>query len=476
MSTKLNLGSITAKEICSITASKLVGFEDAEILSVSTDSRKISAGDLFVAIKGENFDGNDYVSSAFSLGAVAALTNKAPDNVPDGCAVIICDDTVAALGKLARAYRHRINMKTVAITGSVGKTTTKEMIASVLSEKYNVIKTEGNLNTDIGVSLSLIGAKPDTEIAVLEMGMSNFGEIEKISKIAEPDYGVITNIGTSHIEYLGSREGICKAKTEIVSGMKNGGELVLCGDEPLLAAFRCGNVTSTYVSVYNAECEIRAVNIDYSNNTTKFDIICGPEVICGFQVPAIGVHHVYSALFAYAVGKKLGLDDKDIMQGFIKFKNAAMRQTITNIGGITVIDASYNASPESMRASVDVLCLLAKEKRKKKYALLGDMRELGSETRKAHEALGEFIVKKNLDGLFTLGVAAEFTAQSARDFGMPENKVHSNMDITSPETSASQIIDILKKGDIILVKASRAVAAEKIISMLKEHFGESEEE
>ena len=477
MSVKFNLGCISVKEVAKIVCGQLYLFGNAtehdECFGIDIDSRKIDKGDIFVAILGERVDGNDYIESAVERGAVLCIARCLPDNVESirgRFAIVVCEDPTVAVGDLAREYKNRRNVRTVGVTGSVGKTTTKELIYAVLSEKYKVHKTEGNHNNELGLPLSMLGMEADVDAAVLEMGMCNFREIARLSEIAEPEFGVVTTIGSSHIETLGSRENICKAKMEIVEGMKKNGELVLCGDEPLLYAYRCSEYNPTYVSVYNNEAEFRAVNVSYNDNMTSFDIIHDREVITNLQIPALGLHHVYSGLFAYAIGVKFGLDSETIRRGFMKFKNAAMRQSIYEIGGVKIIDACYNASPESMRASLEVLCELSRQnKNARKMALLGDMRELGSETRALHESLGKFVADKKLDKLFTYGVAASFIASAAVEGGMNECDVFDNPDITDPISCGRAIIDQARAGDIILFKASRAMAVEKILAYLREN-------
>ncbi len=476
MSVKFKLGSINVKEITEVSGGKAYYFGNAdetlECSGIAIDSRKVNNGDIFVAIKGERVDGHDYIKSALDLGAVCIIAQRVPDDIKidTSYAIVVVDDPIVCVGDIAHSYKKRTHIRTIGVTGSVGKTTTKELIYAVLSEKFKVHKTEGNHNNDLGLPLSILDIDQDAEVAVLEMGMSNFGEIARLSEIAEPDFGVITTIGSSHMETLGSRENICKAKMEIVEGMKKNGELVLCGDEPLLLAYRCSEYNPTYISVYNSEAEFRAVNIRYADNSTSFDIIANRQMITNLTVPALGIHHVYSALFAYAIGVKFGLDADMIRQGFLNFKNAAMRQSIYEIGGVKIIDACYNASPESMRASIEVLCELSRQNGgTRKMALLGDMRELGAETRALHENLGEYVAEKKLDKLFTYGLAASSIASSAKCNGMPEEDVYDNPDITDPLASGRAILSIARPGDIILFKASRAMAVEKILGFLREN-------
>ncbi len=477
MSVEFKLGCITVAEAAEAVSGEIHLFgnasENTQCSGIDIDSRKIGTGDIFVAIKGERVDGNDYAAKAVENGAVCILARCLPEGIENAggdFAVIVCNDPTAAVGDLARVYKRRRSIRTVGVTGSVGKTTTKELIYAVLSEKFKVLKTEGNHNNELGMPLTILGMEADTEAAVLEMGMCDFREIARLSEIAEPDFGVVTTIGSSHIETLGSRENICKAKMEIAEGLKEKGELVLCGDEPLLFAYRCSKYNPTYVSVYNNEAEFRAVNVRYAENSTYFDLIHNREVITNLVVPALGIHHVYSALFAYAIGIKFGIDRESIRHGFTKFKNAAMRQSIYDIGGVKVIDACYNASPESMRASIEVLCELSRQNNgARKMALLGDMRELGQETRALHEALGAFVAEKKLDRLFTYGVAASFIASSAKENGMSAEHIHDNPDVTDPLESGKAILGEIRAGDIILFKASRAMAAEQILTYLREN-------
>ncbi len=474
MGIKLGMGSIRVSELAAMIGAEPEYFgtdREIELTGIDTDSRTVGEGEIFVAIPGEKYDGADFAASAVLSGARCVIAARRPDKAEElgkSFAYLQASDPCGALARFATEYKKRRRIRTVAVTGSVGKTTTKEMISAVLSQRFRVGKTQGNLNTDIGLSMTVLGFGPETEVAVLEMGMSNFGEIEKLSKIAEPDYGIITNVGTSHIEYLGSRENIAKAKSEIALGLREDGMLVLCGDEPLLRPLADGKHRVAFVSVYATDGEYRAENIRYSDMKTTFDLICHGERIADVVVPALGLHHVYGALFAAAIADRFGLTEKELREGLLAFRNAAMRQSISDVGGVTVIDASYNASPESMRASLGVLCELAAEKNARKIALLGDMKELGSETRPQHEQLGAYVASLGLDLLVTFGIASVCTAEAAKAAGMPADRVISELNIAAPEACAKTLSEHLKKGDCLLVKASRAVAAEKIINCLKE--------
>ncbi len=474
MSFKLGMGKVNVDEICALCGKSAVYYGDGDIYvsGVETDSRKIEEGDIFVAVKGERVDGADFASSAVLSGATCVISTRPPEKAEElgrAFAYIQSDDPVATLAEIAKSYKKKRSIKTVAVTGSVGKTTTKEMIASVLSTRYNVGKTAGNLNTDIGLSVTVLGFDEAVDTAVLEMGMSGLGEIERLSLIAEPDFGVITNIGTSHIEYLKTRENIAKAKTEIVAGMSESGVLVVLGDEPLLKPIRESRRNTVSVSIYSEDSEYKAENIVNKDMHTEFDLVCGKGRIDSIKLPVIGLHHVYGALFACAIAERFGLGEADIRLGLANFKNADMRQSISDICGVTVIDASYNASPESMRASLSVLCEIAEQKNARKFALLGDMFELGAETRPQHEKLGAFVAGLGLDGLVTFGIASVCTADSAQKNGMDADKVISEINPAAAEECANKLASILKKGDVLLVKASRGMAAEKVIKFLKEH-------
>ena len=474
MSYKLGMGRVSVDEICRLCGRTAVYYGEGPLYvsGIDTDSRRVGVEDIFVAVKGEKVDGADFAASAVLSGATCVISTRPPvkaEELGKSFAYIQADDPVEVLGVLARNYKSEKSIKTVAVTGSVGKTTTKEMIAAVLSTRYNVGKTAGNLNTDIGLSITVLGFDDSVDTAVLEMGMSGLGEIERLSLIAEPDFGVITNIGTSHIEYLKTRENIAKAKTEIVAGMDENGVLVVLGDEPLLRPIRESRKNTVSISIYSDDAEYRAENIVNRDLHTEFDLVHGNGRINGIKLPVIGLHHVYGALFACAIAERFGINEEELRRGLASFKNADMRQSISDIDGVTVIDASYNASPETMRASLSVLCEIAAEKGARKFALLGDMFELGSETRPQHEKLGEFVASLGLDGLVTFGIASVCTADSAKKCGMPEERILSEINPVAAEDCGRKLASMLKKGDVLLVKASRGMAAEKVISYLKEH-------
>ena len=440
--------------------------------SVCTDSRETEKDSLFVALGGARVDGHDYIGAALSLGSECVLCERIPDTLNSAerkYVALVVQDTLRAVGELAKAYDRRINNRKVAITGSVGKTTTKEFVAAVLSENLRLHKTEGNYNSNIGMPLSMLTMRNDTEVSVLEMGMSNAGEIEYLSKIAEPDIAIITNIGSSHMEYLGSREGICKAKLEIVKGLKKDGILLLNGDEPLLRNREEIGDNAYYVG-FAPDCHFRAQNMRLVLGNTVFDLSVGGRLVENITIPTIGKHNVYAACFAYAVGVNMGLSDEIIKRGLRNFKPVGMRQNIYDIGDITIIEDCYNASPESMKAAIAVLRQVSEQKAiGRMTALLGDMYELGIGTDRFHEEVGLEFAREGGSALFTFGELADMIAGGAMLGGIPGESIYRNRNVRQPEVSGEMLLASLRAGDTLLVKASRGAAAERVIRYLEEN-------
>ena len=434
---------------------------------VCTDSREAAEGSLFVALGGERVDGHDYIAAAVSSGNECVLCERIPEIGDRKYVAVVVDDSLKAVGELAKAYDRRLNHRKVAITGSVGKTTTKEFVAAVLAEGFRVHKTEGNYNSTLGMPLSLLALQNDTEVSVLEMGMSNRGEIEYMSKIAEPDIAIVTNIGTSHMEYLGSRENICHAKMEIVKGLKSGGMLLLNGDEPMLRAYLTPGVQPVFVGI-DSPADFQAVNIREGLGRTVFDLHYNGKTVHNVVIPTMGRHNVYAALFAYAVGVRMNLDDQIIINGLNHYRPVGMRQNVYNIGEITVIEDCYNASPESMRAAINVLQTLAGQKKAGRMAaVLGNMYELGENTDRFHEEIGLYFAKMGGSMLYTFGQSAEQIAGGAILGGMLPENIYRNQNTAAPEISGEMLLHSLRAGDVLLVKASRGAAAERILEYLK---------
>ncbi len=447
-----------------------------DITSIVTDSREAESGALFVAIKGERFDGHDYIAQAIAKGAVAVIAERMPDGLDNEQAerVILCDSSLDALGKIASAYKSRIHPKTVAVTGSVGKTTTKEFIYAVASANYAAHKTEGNFNNEIGMPLSVLTMPETTQVCVLEMGMSGLGEISHLTNTAKPDIAIITNIGNSHIENLGSRENICKAKLEIVEGVPEDGWVILNADEPMLFAQK-GKLKHNllFVSLENPLADYRALNIREYEDSTEFDLVAGKRVVTNVRIPTIGRHNVYDATYAFAVGILLGMSDEDIKRGLMSFRNTGMRQNIYEYGVITIIEDCYNAGPESMKAAVEVLKRLADKTGCRAVAVLGDMRELGDYSKQLHMEIGTLVASRHISNLVTFGREAENIALGAINHAMKPENISVNTNTENVKNVAKIIFNMLGAGDAVLFKASRAVRLERVIDELKGLIDES---
>lgn len=436
------------------------GAGDITVSGISTDSRAIVPGGLFVALTGEKYDGHDYIGAAEAAGAAAALCQKEVGQT--GIPVILVKDTRRALMELARAYRGRFSPKTVGVTGSVGKTTTKEIIASVLSQRFDTLKNEGNLNNDIGVPLSLMRLEKRHEAAVFEMGMNHFGELSALTSLVRPDIAIITNIGITHIEYLGSREGILRAKLEILEGLRPGGVAIFNGDEPLLWALK-GKLGCDilYYGVENSRCDIRAAGIKAELGGMTFSL-SAPSCRFDAHIPMAGRHNVYNSLAAAAVALRCGLTPEQIITGLAGAKSAGMRQHIFEAGGITIVEDCYNASPDSMAASLGVLSELPAGGRK--YAVLGGMLELGSETERAHVRVGR-LAASCADVLLVYGKGAEGYMEGARMAGMRAENIRA---FDSHQAIAVALRMDAAPGDAILFKGSRGMRMEEALGLFLE--------
>lgn len=441
-----NLEKISVKDLLCATGGELIfGDENMFLESISTSSGEILKNTLFIPIKGERFDAHDFLGDAVKNGATGYLTEKDIEIKNAKFAVKVLN-TKKALMDIAHFNIKRNSADVVALTGSVGKTTTKEFVANVLGEQFNTIKTQKNYNNEIGMPFTAFGINSKTEKAVIEMGMSNFGEIEKYSLCANPDTAIITNIGVSHIEYLKSREGILKAKSEIFDGMADDGVVFLNGDDDLLRTLKGKLKQKTYFFGFeNPDCDFLAKDIKADDKGITFKIN-GED----FYINVLGIHNVYNALAAYAVGKKYGISSKKIREGLKKFESDGIRQSIFEKNGIKFINDCYNASPQSVKSSIDVLCLFGG----RKIAVLGDMAELGENSNAYHAETGKYAEKKGIDLLITVGKISEETHNAANI-----NKVHFD---TNDEVS-----DYLKKnaksGDVILIKGSRCMKMEEIL-------------
>lgn len=430
--------------------------EDGEIISVSTDTRTIENGSLFVCIKGENFNAHLFASQAAEKGAVCIM---AEEKVECECTVIYVSSTRQAQLDLARFYREKFSIPVVGITGSVGKTTTKEMISCVMEAKYKTLKTEGNFNNDIGVPRMIFRLDESYGAAVLEMGMSALREISVLTKAVRPTCSVISNIGVSHIENLGSRENILKAKLEILEGMEKGSTLFINGDDDMLSSVESDDFDIVRYGIDGENLDYTAINILQDNEKTEFEIQYDGKC-CKIVLPTIGIHNVYNALAAFAVGIYHGISAEECASALEKYVPSGMRQKIVRKNGIIFIEDCYNASPDSQKASMNALMLIDG---KRHIAVIGDMLELGSYSEKAHREVGEYAAEKNVDILFTYGKEAEFSADSARKAGLENVLVFSDKALL-----AERLLEILEEGDVVSFKASRGMRLEEVIKKIYE--------
>lgn len=427
---------------------------DAEITGVCIDTREVVPGSLFVAIKGERFDGHDFIPKAFELGAAAAVSHKAMDVSGP---LLLVHNTRKALLELGGWYRRRFDLFVAAVTGSVGKTSTKEMIDTVLSAQFKTLKTEGNFNNEIGLPKTLFRLDSSYEAAVIEMGMSGFGEISRLSRAAQGSVGVITNIGVSHIEKLGSRENICKAKLEILDGLKPGAPLVLNGDDDLLHNIALADRPVIRYGVKDQTAAVRAERIQRQGLETLFDILFEGRRYQA-RIPVIGNHHVMNALAAFAVGIQAGMKPETIVAALPGYQPSGMRQKIVDCRGIMVVEDCYNASPDSMRASLGVLRML--DIPGKRAAVLGDMLELGRYSEQAHRDVGRMAAESGVDRLLCIGPEARFIAEEGRKSG----RIPVCLWFPEKEELTVWLRQNLSVGDAVLFKASRGMKFEEIIS------------
>lgn len=433
------------------------------ITRISTDSRDVDENTLFFAVKGERFDAHDFAHQVEANGAAALVCHK---KVDVSCPVLYVEDTKKALLDLARAYRNKFpDLILIGLTGSVGKTTTKEMTACVMSRKYNTLKTEGNFNNEIGMPKTLFRLDEATECAVIEMGMSEFGEISALSNTALPNGAIISNIGVSHIENLGSRDGIFKAKTEMLEGLKKGGPLVLNGDDDKLRTVKSSDFRVLFFGIDNPECTVRATDICEHDLQTDLTVLYREEKQA-VTLPTVGIHNVYNALAAMTIGICFGVSLKEAAEGLKNYTPSGMRQRIRKINGITFIEDCYNASPDSGKAAVNSLCTIGNGR---KIAVFGDMLELGSYTETAHRAVGEYAAEKKIDILYTLGESSRFTADSARKGGL--GNVFEFLD---KEDLTKALFSELRDGDAVIFKASRGMKLEEVINKIYDMQGATE--
>lgn len=459
------------------------GGNEAEAACVVIDSRKMEKGGVFIAAKGERVDGHDFIPHVADMGALAVVCEKEPErcDIP----FILVKDSFKALKDIAEFYRKQLDILVIGITGSVGKTSTKEMIASVVAQGFRVLKTEGNYNNEIGLPLTVLKIRPEHDAAVLEMGISNFGEMHRLSKIARPDICVITNIGQCHLENLGTREGILQAKSEIFDFMNPEGHIFINGDDDMLVRVK-----------EKGSCKPVRFGLDPSNQVFASGVrnkgLLGSEAVFHIsaagllekdsfagntsmevfpvEIPLPGGHMVYNALAAAAVGSCMGLSPKQIQAGIAGVQAVGGRSHVITLPSHTVIDDCYNANPVSMKAAIDLLTMALG----RKVAILGDMFELGDKEKELHGEVGSYAVQKGIDVLICTGELSEFMYEA----GLLEQSVKGRSKtelhyFKTREEMCGKLNDILLPGDSILVKASHGMQFEKVVEYLTGSCGQS---
>ena len=443
----------TLEEIAIACGGKYIGDEALKqntITSVERDSRAIKEGSLFLAIKGERVDGHDFIEKCYDAGAVCAICEKPPKNCSKP--YILVDSTLEAVKKIAKAYRNKFDIPIVGVSGSVGKTSTKEMLYAVLSQKYNTHKTLGNLNNELGVPLTLLAMPEHTQAAVIEMGISDFGEMTRLSEMVQPTICVLTVIGDCHLENLGDRKGVLKAKTEMFANANENAEYVLNGDDENLSSIETVREKKPIFYGFSNKNAYYAEDIKNNGEGGISCTLCFDYVRLNVTIPAIGNYMVSNALAGIAVGRLLGLNDGQLIKGVESFKTVGSRANVIKTEKIRIIDDCYNANPTSVKASIDTLVNFDG----RKIAVLGDMKELGAEELKLHFDTGKYSKDKGVDVTVAIGPLAKSLADGADGVWFEDI-----------ESAKNALPHIIKEGDTVLVKASHSMQFEKIVDFIK---------
>jgi UDP-N-acetylmuramoyl-tripeptide--D-alanyl-D-alanine ligase len=432
-----------------------LGANDPRISRISTDSRTLQRDDLFVALRGENFDGHAFIGKAAERGAAGAIVDKkwkgeAGKNFP----VLRVRDTLSAYQKIAAGYRRQLSLKVIAITGSNGKTTTKDFVAAALGHRFRVTKTEGNFNNHIGLPKTILGATSKDEIAVWEIGMNHPGEIAPLAKLAAPDVGIITNIGIAHVEFMGSRDAIAQEKGALAEAIGPQGTLILNADDPFSERIAKRTRAKT-IFAGTKKGTVCATDLRQSASGSEFTILEGAHR-CRAQLPVPGLHMIQNALLAVAAGRVFGLSIEDCAAGLASAPLTKARLQIKTIRGVQFIDDSYNANPESMRAALATLAELETEGRR--IAVLGEMAELGTESERGHREVGEAAASLKIDELIAIGETASAIANAAQKAGLEKSRT-----VASADEAAEILAEETSPNDLVLIKGSRAARTERVI-------------
>jgi UDP-N-acetylmuramoyl-tripeptide--D-alanyl-D-alanine ligase len=432
-----------------------LGKSEIPISRISTDSRTLQSGDLFVALRGENFDGHAFIDKAVERGAAGAIVDRNwTGKAPTDFALLRVDDTLVAYQQIAARYRGSLSLKVVAITGSNGKTTTKDFVAAVLGTRFRVTKTEGNFNNHVGLPRTILEATSEDEIGVWELGMNHPGEIAALAKIAAPNIGIITNIGVAHIEFMGSREAIAREKGALAEALRADGTLILNADDSFSAEI-ARRTRAKIVFAGTKEGSLRATDLRQSASGSEFTILEDAHR-CRAQLPVPGLHMIQNALLAVAAGRVFGLSIENCAAGLASAPLTKARLQIKTIRGVQFIDDSYNANPESMRAALATLAELETDGRR--FAVLGEMAELGRESKPGHREVGEAAATLKIDELIAIGETAATIADAARDAGLENAR-----SVGSVSEAAEILAGETSPNDLVLIKGSRAARTERVL-------------
>lgn len=460
--------NMTPENMAQAAKGTLIGPETlfkTEITEVLTDSRKIQSGCLFAAIRGERADGHSFIGQVIRDGAGAVVAEYLPDGITPDVPVLLVDDVRRALRDLAEYYLAQMQIPTVGIVGSAGKTSTKEMVAAVLSQKYTVLKTEGNFNNELGVPLTVFRLRDEHQIAVIEMGINHFGEMRRLAKIVRPDTVIMTNIGTAHLEFLKDRDGILRAKSEVFEFLKPDGCVILNGDDDKLVTLQSVRGRKPlFYAVDNHDADIRAEQVELIGIESTKCVMITPADTFDAVIPVSGMHAVHNALAGAAAGYRYGLTPDEITAGIAAYKSLAGRFQIVHTDNLTIIDDSYNANPSSMKASLQVL----QNGTGRKTAVLGDMGELGEEAEELHREVGMFAGTCGADALYCIGELGKYIAEGAEESAGENNRNMTIRWFPDRESFIESMPDHIHSGDTVLVKASRFMGFEKIIKALRE--------
>jgi len=445
-------------KIAAVTAGEPQGGSDIMITGITIDSRLVDSGDLFIAIRGEHFDGHNFISQALAGGAAAVLVDDRL-KIPSGIPAVLVRNTLEALGEIAKAHRSRYHVPVIGITGSNGKTSTKDLVASVFEQARTVVKTEGNFNNEVGLPLTLLRISETTEIAVVEMGMRGLGQIRRLAEICRPNIGIVTNVGLTHLEILGDQANIARAKAELIEFLPPDGLAILNGDDPLVRQMQ--NQTNARSILYGIESKglnYRAGEIKILNNGSQFKVYTDKEIMDIFlAVP--GKHNIYNALAAIALARETGIGTGMIKKALAKSQITGKRLKIIKAGNYRVIDDTYNASPASVQAALDVLGEMSCGHRK--IVVLADMLELGPDAARLHREIGEYAHGKGVESLLAFGdLAREYVAGfKSIDSGAAEY-------FSDKAELIFRLKGLLEPGDLVLVKGSRSMKMEEVVAAL----------